>query len=592
MEHSDNASRSLIGSDLRFKQECDQAYEDGTPILSDEQYDAIFGMGASAMDTNTTASVDLPVWMGSLDKAKTDKDLKQWLKRFPHVDEFVVSAKLDGVSALVHQGRLFSRGCGSKGTEWTRHMKHIPWFKKKSNWEGLTLRGELIIPKSVFQAKHATTFKNARNLVAGQMTAKAPNKNILNDIEFVPYEMIDSGLLPVQQFEKMHPRLFNLPWYKIFKRGINGDLGNLIDIWRKTCRFEMDGVVVTANHHFTRNTSGNPMYSIAFKKGNDVASATTRVKEVVWSLSRWGVLVPVIHIEPVVLCGVTISKMTGHNAKFIQDNGIGSGAEIVCIRSGDVIPKIVRVIEPVEVVLPDGEWEGVHIKPRSDQLANDPETRIIKTKTTVCLLAKMGVKHVNIKTVEKLFDQGLTDLFQIMTAPSSMQCFSGKQGQTILGELSMAKQRQHKLSCIIAASGTLGNGIGERRIDQLINSIPHFMFKRPKIDELTSVDGFSSKLGAKILESYDQMRHFVDTCISHGILFDSFSHAESSVQIPMKKICLSGFRDKTLEERFIILASVTKECDLLVVKDTNKVSSKTRMAEKYGIPIVTRESLV
>ena len=72
---------------------------------------------------------------------------------------------------------------------------------------------------------------------------------------------------------------------------------------------------------------------------------------------------PTIIIEPVDVCGVTIKRVTGNNAKFIVDNKLGIGAEVEVIRSNDVIPKIQRVIKGTIVELPEGEWNssGVHL---------------------------------------------------------------------------------------------------------------------------------------------------------------------------------------------------------------------------------------
>ena len=73
----------------------------------------------------------------------------------------------------------------------------------------------------------------------------------------------------------------------------------------------------------------------------------TTVKGVRWQVSKVGYLKPVVEIEPVDISGVTISNVTGNNARYIQDNNIQSGAVVTIIRSGDVIPKIIRVV-PLE----------------------------------------------------------------------------------------------------------------------------------------------------------------------------------------------------------------------------------------------------
>lgn len=96
------------------------------------------------------------------------------------------------------------------------------------------------------------------------------------------------------------------------------------------------------------------------------------VKEVEWNASKDGFLKPTVHFDAVSLSGASIRKATGFNAGFIRDNKIGPGSRIVIIRSGDVIPHIIRVLTHTEPALPT-ELEYVWNDTQIDILLKNPE---------------------------------------------------------------------------------------------------------------------------------------------------------------------------------------------------------------------------
>ena len=108
--------------------------------------------------------------------------------------------------------------------------------------------------------------------------------------------------------------------------------------------YDIDGIIVQTNiQHLDQNEKGNPEYAFAFKKDIYI---TTVVEDVIWKLtSKDGKIIPSVKIAEVNL-GNTMKQPAGKNARFIINNKIGIGAKIVVTFGGDVIPNIVRVIEP------------------------------------------------------------------------------------------------------------------------------------------------------------------------------------------------------------------------------------------------------
>ena len=114
----------------------DEAYEAGNPIMSDAVYDATFGDASThyELDIKTGQTTPLPLWMGSLDKKRDEKALDTWLDK-TCTDNFVISAKLDGISALYdpENNKLYTRGNGETGCDISRFIKHLDLKSAKAS---------------------------------------------------------------------------------------------------------------------------------------------------------------------------------------------------------------------------------------------------------------------------------------------------------------------------------------------------------------------------------------------------------------------------------------------------------------------------
>ena len=352
-------------------------------ILSDEYYDILRNYILSKYPENKYAlnqhsecilsekeKVKLPYEMWSMNKLKPNtNEISNWKSKYD--GPYIVSCKLDGISALyVYENgieSMYTRGNGTHGQNISSLIPYIIWKKKDKNtldlnslllFKKIVIRGEIIIKKSLFEKKYKDEFSNSRNFVAGMINKKKIEPNILIDIDFVVYELIYPSLKPSEQFE-----FLNINWvlkinnnlnqlyvvdYIIIsnnKELTNENLSNKLDYWRNNYDYLIDGIVITNDNVYER-TSKNPDHAFAFKMllTNEYAEGT--VVNVIWTPSKDGYLKPVVEIEPIKLDGVIIKKITGNNAKFIKDNKIGVGSKVKVIRSGNVIPKIDKVLIP------------------------------------------------------------------------------------------------------------------------------------------------------------------------------------------------------------------------------------------------------
>lgn len=596
-----NVLKNVLTADV-YKQICDEAYESGRSVISDEEYDYLFGNNATSMMPPVGQVVAIPLWMGSLNKVKTEKEFNTWLKKvLENAKYVVVSPKIDGVSALVSVNHVYSRGSGNIGSSLDQIFPYVK--KNYNNPLDITvndyIRGELVMEKTTFNDKYASTFKNARNLVAGQISKININKNTLNDINFVPYEWIDSTFTnryPSEQLQYMHgnPGVINSSgfiWYRISVKELTYDyLKDLLNSWSLSTPYDIDGLVIVPDLRYYSIQSGNPVLNIAFKKEtSEEKSENVKVIKVEWQISKWAAYKPVVYIEPTLLDGSTISKVSGHNAKTILERQIGPGAIIKIVRSGKVIPYIVDVLTPSnKVIIPDGIWKGADIYNKTSPNKKVNAQQQIKGLTE--LFQKIGVKNINSKTIEKLFyDCKLTTFFDIINAtPQSISKYyplGEKKNSNIIEELAKLKRTPIEAHILVSASGVLGQGIGEQKTSTLLST---FGYKTvPTLEQILKIEGVGKSTAEQILKNFPNMQEFLETCKNNDL--NVVIHYKNTNR-PI--ISLSGFRDKTLEKKFEVKENVTKDVQYLVVLSRDKITEKIKRAEEYGIEIITRDELM
>ena len=299
----------------------------------------------------TRDKVKLPYYMPSLDKIKPDTNkINNWLKKYK--GPYVLSDKLDGISALLvldekDEFKIYTKGDGEKGQDISHLVPYIiPKTLKPGDLpENMAIRGELIMSKKKFK-KISKEFKNMRNVVAGVVNAINFNVKLAKMIDFVAYAVLNPQYKQKKQMEKLTKWKILTVKYKVKKSIDHNMLSKYLIKRRKDGIYDIDGIVVIDNSDVYNVTKKNPKYGFAFKTILMDQIAETTVLDVEWNVSTFGLLKPRIKVEPIVISGVTIQYATAHNAKFVVKNVLGPGAIIKIIRSGDVIPKIIEVMEP------------------------------------------------------------------------------------------------------------------------------------------------------------------------------------------------------------------------------------------------------
>ncbi len=317
--------------------------------------------------------------MLSLDNALNEAELREFdarvkslLKDEPYA--YVAELKLDGLSmAVSYEGGRFhqalTRGDGRVGEEVTanaRTIRSLPLRLKKDVTDnqviGQTIeaRGEVLMQRRSLErlneerdAAGLPRFANPRNAAAGALRALDPSVTAERQLEYYTYFLLHDGRAFLDSHWESLETLTRLGFkVNTARRKCSGldELLTFIHDWetkREDLPYETDGVVAKIDSIRQQEklgwTSKAPRWAIAFKY--PARQASTVLEDIGIQVGRTGTLTPVAHLRPVNLRGVTVSRATLHNEDEIARLGLAIGDTILLERSGDVIPKVVKVLE-------------------------------------------------------------------------------------------------------------------------------------------------------------------------------------------------------------------------------------------------------
>ena len=594
----------------------DQYYNKNKPVMSDDEYDVVLSWAQSKFPKNERiqkgheginliackSKVELPYFLGSMDKIKPDtKVLSNWLKKYK--GPYVLSAKLDGMSALYinenGESKLFTRGCGNFGFD----ISHLIPFVKLPSIENSAVRGELIIKKTKFK-KYEKVYSNERSFAAAMVNGKKLEKSKLKDLDFVAYEVIKPEMKPGNQYRLLKMKKF-ITVKNVSKKEINQDiLSKYLTEWREKYEYIIDGVICIDNKVYPRKKKGNPSHAFAFKKVLTDQIVESRVIDVIWSKTQYGYVKPKIKMEPVKIGGVTIQYATAHNAKYIKDNKIGVGSVIQVVRSGDVIPKVHKVVKKAsKAKLPLEEMDVKWNKTGVDLVLIDSKNDVtVKNKTILGFFKKIQVDGLKQGNISKIINAGFDSIGKIISMTKedlmSIPGFKEKMSNKIYNSIKN-KINEVELPRLMDASNIFGRGMGENRIKLVLTEYPDILIiknsNQEKREMIVEIDGFAEKTAMKFVKNIQKFKSFIKNInLEDKLHYEISENIDTSHKLFDKKILLTGFRDDSLMEKIRnvganIASSVSKNLDILIIKNNNISSSKLDKAKQIDtIEILTK----
>lgn len=285
--------------------------------------------------------------------------------------EYVAELKIDGLSLSIHyQDGLFvrgvTRGDGFRGEDVSsnvRTIRSVPLrLRDGSNKVAreIEVRGEAYLARQVFENINAEReeegeprFANPRNAAAGAIRQLDPALVAKRRLDLFAYDVLAGERKPFathwEALNWVERAGFRVNKNRALCKSIDEviEFCNLMESKRDDLGYEIDGVVVKVNSTAMQDEFGAtgkaPRWAVAYKYA--ARQATTRVNDIVVQVGRTGALTPVAMLEPVQLGGVTVSRSTLHNEDEIARLGLRIGDWVLIERGGDVIPKVLKVVE-------------------------------------------------------------------------------------------------------------------------------------------------------------------------------------------------------------------------------------------------------
>jgi DNA ligase (NAD+) len=578
-------------------------YSDEEPIISDQVYDIILEVLQSRDPNNkiinnigyksSNDKIKLPYFMGSMNKIKTKDGVKTWLTKFDSSSKFVISDKLDGISALYSNNKLYTRGNGEYGRDISGLLKYLNIPKI----ENVVLRGELIISKQNFE-KNRGVYTSARSMVNGLIALKCGN-DLLSILDFVIFEVIEPKVAPYDQLVYANQVGFKVPNYIMvdygdiiqWKSDEDNFLKKTLNKFKVESNYDIDGIIVTHNILYPR-TIGNPKNSIAFKS-NDYGKVT-KVVDIEWSVSKYGILIPRIRFEKVDL-GSIVEYCTGFSGKFIFNNCLGPGSNIRVILSGDVIPYIVEIISSTYPKMPNVGYEWTKNKLHCILLEDDSE---LSKKKIVHFIKTIKIDYLSSGIISNLYDNGYTTISSILSIKKEemlkIDGFKETLSTKLIGAIHDIISKPIYLGLLMVASLEFNSGYGLKRVKKILDKYPCIMEDGITLDQLINIDGFQVKTAKQFMDNFEGFKIFLSKLDLEYYVKTDESLVEKNSNIDGKNFVITGFRDASIIEYITknggtLQNDVNMKTDYLIVKDSDSQSSKIKKAEIMGVDIILKD---
>ena len=596
------------------------SYYNDAPLITDNEYDIIkeymevkYPKNVESTAIGADVKVDkvkLPYFMGSMDKIKPDTNaIDNW--KGDYSGPYVLSTKLDGVSGLYStendEAKLYTRGNGKVGQDVSKFIGKMDMPDSDKISSDIVVRGEFIIRKDIFKVYYGADFANPRNFVAGVINSKSPSTEKLSHVDFVAYELIKPVLKPSEQFTFMAEQGFIVAQNEVHPNVSNELLSDILVNWRYYSEYEMDGIICCDDNIYPR-IDGNPDFAFAFKMvlGDQIAEA--KVLAVEWSPSKDGLLKPRIRIEPINLGGVKIEYATAFNAAFVMKNKLGVGAKIKIIRSGDVIPYIMDVIEPAEhIMMPSDEYEWYGDTETDIVLKNKADSKEVKIKNIDFFFSKLDVDGLGEGNIKRIMDAGYDTVPKIINM--SLDDFKGvfdtkggKLAPKIHGNIHK-RLDEVELVDLMAASNLFGHGMGGKRMLIILEDYPDVLTStetdNEKVEKMIKIKGVARKTAELFVSNINEFLTFLDEINMKKKL--EFVTEKSDINtghvLYKKSIVMSGFRDDELDKKLNevganLTSAVSKNTFAVIVKDLTKITGKVEKAKEKGIKIFDKEGFI
>jgi DNA ligase (NAD+) len=453
-------------------------------------------------------------------------------------------------------------------------------------------------------------FKTRRNGAAGIL-----NRDYEKDSDKITpffYEILNYEILAITNENKRYIWIrdnferngMRVPLHFFYNKEMHtaDDLVKKLSEFKESTEYDVDGLVITPIYYQRENVL-IPKLKVAFKMNEKPVEVEVRTVE--WKVSRTGRVVPVVHIIPTEIQGVTISKATGFNAQFIVDNKIGKGSVVNMVRSGDVIPYITESVSSLEhyPYLPHNcpSCESGLVIVGVDVVCKNPICQAQSYKQVEHFLRTMGAENITQKTLIKLGLDTIESCYTITDFEiAKYEGFGMKRARVIVNEIE--KTLQTTPDRFIRALGIpfVGKTFSKLVYDHFrpqCENDDHFMQRAWNFlpSELMEIDG----IGEVTAKYYFKNIRMVGEGLFDFLRNKGLQWEQVARNLAGTSFCMTGkgpFGRKELqmmiEKKGGTVRSMSKSVTFLVTADPDSQTGKAKKARSYDITIISYEDLM
>ncbi|GAB6044969.1 NAD-dependent DNA ligase LigA [Caminibacter profundus] len=588
--------------------------------------------------------------MWSMEDVFDESDFKEWVNRVIKLNKnnfsFYIEPKFDGASLnlIYKDGKLIkagTRGDGEIGEDVTLNARTIKTIPLEIEYKGLIeIRGEVVIKKEDFDKlneervkKGEPTFANPRNAAAGSLRQFDPKITASRPLLFYPWgvgypiEVLNNNEYTTQYEKdklefikkfKTYKNLMDFVYSLGFKEPPKREECKTVDcVLKKYNEFieirdnlpvMLDGMVVKVNElellEELGYTTKYPRWMVAYKF--PAIEKETTLKDIIVQVGRTGVLTPVAVLEPVEIGGVVVERATLHNFDEIERLDIRIGDKVIIIRSGDVIPKITKVLyhkrkgnekkisRPKNCPVCGAEVldEGAIIK---CQNLSCP-ARVVNTIVYAASRNSLDIEGLGESVARTLYENGLvkdiTDLFNLKVEDlETLPLFARKKAENLVNAIKKVKG----IECFRFVNALGIEHIGEVASKKICDTFGIDFYKYDP-EEFYKIEGFGPEMVKSIAEYVRVNKEKLKKLIE---LIQPKNPEKKEIQSPFtgKTVVLTGTMSKPRSEIKKILEnlgakvtnSVSKKTDFVIVGEDP--GSKYEKAKKLGVIILKEEEM-
>lgn len=471
--------------------------------------------------------------MWSLEDLFNSEDLQKWLDKVGKLSEnisFYCEPKFDGASLnlIYENGNLvqaITRGDGVIGEDITQNAKTIRSIPLKISYDKrLEIRGEVVIFKNEFEKINAerlkegeSLFANPRNAAAGSLRQLDSSITSSRNLVFLPYGLGENELEIALLNERMlfvYELGFRSPPLHALAKGFDEieEIYTKMKDERESFDMMLDGMVIKVNQIEAQEEMGytvkNPRWSSAYKF--PAVEKVTTVKDIILQVGRSGAVTPVAVVEPTPIEGVVVERASLHNFDEIERKDIRLGDKVIILRSGDVIPKIIKVLvheraeeskpytRPTQCPVCSSELldEGALTKCQNLECSSRVVNSIIYFASKACL----NIDGLGERIVEVLFEEGLVksviDLYDLQLEQLlELEGFKEKKSEKIIKSIQESKGKE----CWRFVNGMGIEHIGEVASKSLCENFG-LGFVTASKEALLCIEGIGEEMAESLLE--------------------------------------------------------------------------------------------